>query len=265
MTTLNSEASSGVIAKDGRRLTTLEEWHRYAPPKGRTHWKDGRSAKENARLWLGAAPGLPPGIPEVLRSCGSNGVVRSWSAKPEARVKFDAVRGEPANIDVLVKAEDEYGPIVIGIEAKADETFGSTVGNTLSRAQQRLARDPRSKGVERIRQLLTTFGLDVQRSEVVDLRYQLLTVTAATLAEAHRQSAQRAFVIVHEFITPLTTAKKRASNTHDLCCFLRTVLGHTSPIPPGISAGPFRNGRIDRLYFGKTETRVEGDAMLKEC
>ena len=50
------------------------------------------------------------------------------------------LEGGAANIDVLVKAEDEYGPIVIGIEAKTDEAFGSTVGNTLSRAQERLDR-----------------------------------------------------------------------------------------------------------------------------
>ena len=114
---------------------------------------------------------------------------------------FDAFSG-PANIDLLMKAEDENGPIVIGIEAKADETFGSTVGKTLSQAQDRLRQKPRSKGVERIRQLATTFGLDLSQREVLNLRYQLLTITAATLAEAHRQSAQRAVVIVHEFARP---------------------------------------------------------------
>ena len=50
MTFSSVEASNGVIAKDGRRLTSLEEWHSYAPPKGRTHWKDGRSAKKKAQL-----------------------------------------------------------------------------------------------------------------------------------------------------------------------------------------------------------------------
>ena len=252
----NARASDGAITKYGHRLTTLEDWRLNAPPKSRTHWKDGRSAKENARLWLNAAPGLPRGIAKVLRSCGSIGYVRSWSAEPETRVRFDAFRGEPANIDVLVKAEGENGPIVIGIEAKADETFGSTVGTTLSRAQDRLAQNPRSVGVERIQQLATTFGLDLKGSKVLDLRYQLLTLTAATLAEAHRQSAQTAIVIIQEFVSSLTTVKYRARNARDLERFLRTVFGHTGSVRHRTIAGPFRIESVGRLYFGKTKAVI---------
>ena len=134
-TARRTSGGSGVIVKDRRRLTTLAEWHSHAPPKRKMHWKDGRSAKENARLWLGWAPDLPPGIADVLRATGSIGTLRSWSAEPEARVSFDAFRG-PANLDVLVQAQDETGPVVIGVEAKADETFGSTVGQTLLEARK---------------------------------------------------------------------------------------------------------------------------------
>ena len=207
-------------------------------------------------MWLSAAPGLPAGIAKVLRSCGSNGYVRSWSAEPEARVRFDTFRGEPANIDVLLTAADENGPIVIGVEAKADETFGGPVKETLSDARKRLAHNPRSNGVDRIRQLATTFGLDLRRSEVLDLRYQLLTVTAATLAEAHRQSAQHAVVIVQELISCLTSDKYRARNARDLEHFLRTVFGHGGAVGHGAIAGPFQIGSVGRLYFGKTETVI---------
>lgn len=189
-----ARVGNGVIEKDGRRLTSLEEWRSYAPPKGKTHWKDGRSAKENAHLWLGAAPELPSGIAELLRASGIIETLRSWSAEPEARVSFDAL-GEPANLDVLVHSEDENGPAVIGVEAKADEPFGSTVEKTLAAARKRLAGNPRSKGVERILGLAAIFGLDLDRREILELRYHLLTLTAATVAEARRQSAQRAVVM----------------------------------------------------------------------
>ena len=127
---------SGVIEKDGRRLTTLEEWHSYTPPKRKLHWKDGRSAKENARLWLSAAPDLPSGIVELLlRASGSVGTLRSWSAEPEAKVSFDAVEREPANLDGLVQAKDKNGPVVIGVEAKADEPFGSPTHSRRSGAK----------------------------------------------------------------------------------------------------------------------------------
>ena len=244
-----------MIEKDGRRLTTLEEWRSHAPPKGKTHWKDGRSAKENARLWLGAAPDLPSGITKLLRASGSVGSLRSWSAEPEARVNFDAL-GEPANLDVLVQGEDENGSVVIGVEAKADEPFGSTVKKTLAAAQKRLAENPRSKGVERILGLATKFGLDLDRPEMLGLRYQLLTLTAATVAEARRQSAQRAVVIVHEFVSALTKAKYRARNACDLDGFLEIVFGHTGSIGPGTMAGSFRIDGLGALYLGKTETVI---------
>ena len=244
---------SSVIEKHGRRLTTLEEWRSYAAPKGKTHWKDGRSAKENARLWLGTAPDLPPGIAELLRASGSVGTLRSWSAEPEARVSFDAL-GEPANLDVLVNSEDENGPVIIGVEAKADESFGRTVKKTLSAAQKRLEGNPPSKGVERILGLAAMFGLDLDRVEFLELRYQLLTLTAATVAEAHRQSAQRAVVIVHA--SALTKAEYRARNARDLDGFLKTVFGHTRSIGLGTIAGPFRIGSLGALYFGKTETVI---------
>lgn len=91
--------------------------------------------------------------------------------------------------------------MVIGIEAKANDPSGQTVRKALLAVEKRLVENSRSKGVERLRGLATTFGLDLDRPGIGELRYQLLTLTAATVAEACRQSAQRAVVIVHEFVT----------------------------------------------------------------
>ena len=244
-----------MIEKEERRLTALSDWLSHAPPKRRIHWKDGRSAKENARLWLDSAPDLPSGIADLLRATGSVGTLRSWSAEPEARVSFDAL-GEPANLDMLVQAEDENGSVVIGVEAKADETFGSTVKQTLVAAEKELSRNPRSKWVQRIRGLATTFELDLDRHGIRELRYQLLTLTAATVAETRRQSAERAVVIVHDFVSGLAKAEKRVRNARDLDGFLEAVFGHTGFIRPGTIAGPFQIDGLRTLYFGKTETAV---------
>ena len=221
------------------------------------HWKDGRSAKENARLWLGAAPDLPSGIAELLRASGSVGALRSWSAEPEARVSFDAL-GEPSNLDVLVQGEDGIGSVVIGVEAKADEPFGSTVGKTLLAAEKRLQGNLRSKGVERIVGLATALGLDLDQTEVLELRYQLLTLTAATLTEARRQSAHRTVVIIHEFVSGFTKEGCRARNARDLDRFLETAFGYGGGIGPGSITGPLRIGSRGALYFGKAETVMQG-------
>lgn len=246
----------GVITKKSRRLSTLDEWFCYAPPKGRKkHWKNGRSAKENARLWLNAAPCLPSEIADILRSCNDVGTLHTWRAEPEAEVGFDNFSG-PANIDLLLTCDDEIGPLAVGIEAKADEPFGNTVRKTMSDANSRLEENSESKGVERINILARKFGLSLERQEVLNLRYQLFTLTAAVLAEAQRREIQRAIVIIHEFITPLTADEKRAQNASDLDSFLRIVFGEQSSSCNGMIAGPIQTNGIRRLYFGKVQTTV---------
>ncbi len=84
----------------------------------------------------------------------------------------------------------------------------------------------------------------------------VLTLTAATVAEARRQSVQRAVVIVHEFVSALTRAEYRARTGRDLDGFLEIVFGHTGSVGPGTIAGPFRIDGRGALYFGKTETVV---------
>ncbi len=250
---------TGVVEKDGQRLSTLGAWFDHAPPRGgRRHWKDGRSAKESAKSWIEAAPALPAEIAATLSSHPDIGALYDWRAEPEARVRIDEFRGEPPNVDVLLVGRDRNGPVVVAVEAKADEPFGGTVGETLEDARLRLDRNPRSKGVARIERLLAAlFGTTLNDRDVPELRYQLLTVTAAAMAEAERRSAQRAVVMVHEIATPLTTDEKRASNARDLDRFVARFARRRGRLEPGKLAGPFEvpgkpivDAEIS-LYFGK--------------
>ena len=249
----------GVVEKKGRRLSTLDAWFDRAGPKGGDlHWKDGRSAKESAKSWLAAAPALPAEIAATLSSHRDIGTLCDWRAEPEAQVRIDEFRGEPPNVDVLLVGSDRSGPLVVAVEAKADEPFGATVGENLRDARLRLHRNPRSRGVARIERLLAAlFDTTTNDRDALELRYQLLTVTAAAMAEAGRRSAQRAVVMVHEFATSLTTDDRRASNAHDLDRFVARLAGRRSPVEPGALLGPFRvPGKpiVDApiaLYFGK--------------
>lgn len=256
MSTSDLPHSPGVILKSGRRLATLDEWHRHAPPKEKhKHWKDGRSAKECARAWLDAAPDLPSEISDTLHSCNDIGPLRDWCVEPEAKVRIDEFRGPP-NIDVLLTACDDDGPVVVAVEAKADETFGATIEKTLSDAYARLEAKPKSKGVARVEQLAERFGLTLEQRDVLELRYQLMTVTAAALAEAERRVAQRAIVMVHELVTPRTTPAKRDRNGRDLDLFLKVVFGHRTSLQPGTVIGPMGTSRKPTLYFGKARRSV---------
>lgn len=144
------------------------------------HWKDGRSAKESARAWIGAAPAMPDEIVAALESHGDFSTVEAWEAEPEARVRIDEFRGEPPNLDMLVRARDAHGDFVVAIEAKADETFGDSVAGTKRAAQRHWEENPASRGVARFAEL-TTRLLGQGPDQAMDLRYQLLTAAAAGL------------------------------------------------------------------------------------
>ena len=178
-----------------------------------------------------------------------------WSAEPEALVRFDEFRG-PANIDVLLLAEDDKGPIVIAVEAKADEPFGKTVEKTLRAAAKRREKNPRSKGVTRLEQLAAAvLGVPGDRlTEIKSLRYQLLTVSAAALAEAQRESAHRAVVIIHEFVTARTCDSKHRDNANDLDAFvLRLSQGAVTTVATGTVQGPLElpGHPLIQFYIGK--------------
>ncbi|MDE0191693.1 MAG: hypothetical protein OXQ90_10090 [Gammaproteobacteria bacterium] len=164
---------------------------------------------------------MQPDIERTIAECPDIGLLRWWRAEPEARIPINAFRGEQPNIDVLLVAEDERGPVVVAVEAKANETFGGQLADRHRSAKADRASNPRSKALDRIEALLARFHLDLGQPRVPQLRYQLFTATAATLAEAERRSSDRALFVVHEFVTSLTRSDRRERNAADLDIFFR--------------------------------------------
>lgn len=254
--TQTDSPSVGTIHKGGRPLITLDEWRSSCfDGAKRHHWKDGRSAKENARAWIDAAPDLPPDIAQVLAACRDIGPLRRWCAEPEACVRIDGFDGPP-NIDLLVVGEDHHGPVVIAIEAKADEEFGKELADQYRRARANRVSNPRSNAVARIEVLLDRFALDIEDPHVLRLRYQLFTATAAALKEAELRSSKRAVLIVHEFVTSRTRPEKRKRNAEDLDRFLATALGRQGHLAPGEIVGPLHVRGTPTLYVGKARTII---------
>lgn len=251
-----TDSPKGSVRKAGYALTTVAQWHRHAPPKRDIHWKDGRSAKENARAWMDASPNLQRDVARTLAACPDIGVLRKWTAEPEARVPIDRFRGEQPNIDLLIVAEDDRGPLVVAVEAKADEPFGNELAEEYERALATFKSKPTSKKLARIQNLLDRLGVDIQQADVQCLRYQLFTATAAALAEAERQSSDRATLVVHEFMTSLTRQDRRERNSADLDRFLATALNHRGGLAPGNVVGPFPINDAPSLYVGKARTVV---------
>ena len=129
---------------------------------------------------------------------------------------------------------------------------------------RRIATDQRTGAIARI-EALSAALLPPWREglpHLGDLRYQLLTGIAGTLAWAREIAASRAVFIVHEFITDQTRDADHARNATDLSTFLnRFSDGTILDLPIGSFAGPIHvsgNARIATvpLYIGKAVRRT---------
>jgi len=262
------------ISKGSVPIETLEDWERFAGPKSAHQWVDGRSAKEAARTWLEGAPlKLPLEVSSVLESCPDFGPVLEWHAEPEVRLPFDNFPGEPRNSDLVLWARDGHGPFVVAVEAKADEPFGRTVGETLSDGLEKRIENPRSKLLDRVEQLARSLLPAQARGgpSAAELRYQLLTACAGALAEAERQSCERAIMLVHEFITDKTDNVLHQANSADLNKFLgrisdgKACAGETDQLfgPLSVPGEPLFSANT-RLYLGKVQRNIRTEHVVAD-
>jgi hypothetical protein len=255
-----------IVGKNGSPILSVDGWYAAAPPKGgETHWRSGRSARELADAWCGSAgPCVPDEVDRLLRSHPDLVDVVVERALPEHQIRFDGLRGEPRNADLAIEARDRSGVVAITIEGKADESFDRRVSAVLQSAIERIASDERTGAIVRAELLAATL-LPPWRTGLAhlgDLRYQLLTGIAGTLAWARAIDATRAVFAVHEFVTDHSRDEKHAQNASDLNVFLERLSdGGIRNLPAGVLVGPIRvpgNERIPSLplYIGKAVRRT---------
>lgn len=244
----------------------MDEWERLAGPKSAVQWQDYKSAKECAYAWLGG--GGPAGIPEeltrILQAHADFGTILEWEAEPECLVSFDQYAG-PANVDVLVTVRDDGGSFVAAIEAKADESFGLLLDRVLSDALERKLTNAASNRFARVEELARDIlgGVGKGQPSLHQLRYQLLTTSAAALAHAKSMGANRAVVLVHEFETPRTRRENHDRNSQDLVRFVKRLgIKDAERVIQGELVGPVKvpgGGRFDDpvpLYIGMASRTV---------
>lgn len=256
-----------LIEANGKPITSPQSWLSAAPPKGGLdHWVAGRSARELAEAWCGEdGPCIPTEIHQLLQSHQDLVDIAVTHAYPERRIRFDDLRGEPRNADLAIKATDLAGVIGITVEGKADEAFDRPVSAVLQSAAKRIGEDVHTGAISRIEMLSAALlppwhdGLP----HLGDLRYQLLTGVAGTIAWAREIGASRAAFLVHEFVTANTRDENHARNAADLNTFLsRLTGGAVTGIASDQLIGPFRisgNSHLPStipLYLGKVSRRI---------
>jgi hypothetical protein len=255
------------LSKANVPIRSIEEWRTLAPPKqGDRHWKTGRSAKELARAWCGGnEPCAPPDLQKLLEPLLSADHLANAEAWPERQIPIDDIPGERPNIDLALLAVGHHGKTAVCIEAKADEPFGPDVLDRLTSAVVKIARDEKTGAIFRLQRLSALLLPEWEPGlpHLADIRYQLLTLTAAALALAKSNDATIAAVIVHEFaFEGCFDAGKQKRNADDLNRFVkRMTCGTENSLPSRGLVGPIRPHSSNQewgpmsLYIGKVTSR----------
>jgi hypothetical protein len=206
------------IHKAGHDIRSIDDWFQWAPPKmGERQWKDGRSAKELARYWLRNGAASPPEDLRRLLEQAFNAEITFLDAKAECVIDLDDFPGEDRNCDLVVVGSVGMRRMVINVEAKADEPFGTkTVGTYYDQKLNTGSNVP--KRIEQLSNAL--FGR--QPDEMIrKLRYQLLHASAATLIEAATNKTKLGLFWVHEFNSASLSSAKLKKNRTDWENFVR--------------------------------------------
>lgn len=169
-----------IVDYHGREISTLEEWERHF--NSSKHWKKGRSAYSLADFILNrnGAAYLEYRVSSVL----SEEVIFERTT-PEYLAKFDSYRS-PSHLDLGIFGK--VGPgnsLFVGVEAKVDEPFGQTVSKRYRNALQKRRAGEKTNAPERVKKLLSRYFLEPappDASKFSDVRYQLLTASAGTVA-----------------------------------------------------------------------------------
>src|SRR5687768_2563904 len=132
----------------GRAVATVADWRDLAPPAAARQWAEYRSAAELAYDWMEkdavarvqALFERDPALAGFLPEC----------AVIERKTRFDDIPGGPRNHDLLVLGRSAHGAVAVGVEGKADESFGLPLDEHVAHARKT---QPRTRAPERLDRL----------------------------------------------------------------------------------------------------------------
>jgi hypothetical protein len=193
--------SVSIVGVDGVDIRTLDAWLDHAgPEKGLAQWRDGYSAKEQAKVWLATGgPAVPAEWWDAIGPfAGDADAVIAW---PEHETRLDRfARARQHDLLAELRRDGEV-VAVVGVEAKACEPFDGLVGDRGPVA-------PPSKQRPRCNLLARAlFGrpvFDEEDGTVLDEGlaghgYQLWTAAVGSILEAQARGLSEAVLVIHQF------------------------------------------------------------------
>jgi hypothetical protein len=207
-----------LFGRDREEIHDLDSWFAHAPPeKGMAQWRDGYSAKEQAKAWLRSGS---PAVPEELWSTLEPlvaGEVDEVYARPEHTTRLDRFRRSRQHDLFACARRAGQTELVVGVEAKACESFDGVVADRASAAPPS---NKRARCNLLSRALFERDVIDERTGAILDERlgrhgYQLWTAAVGTIIEAQRRGQGRALLVVHQFVPRDLTLAARADDARD--------------------------------------------------
>lgn len=168
---------------------TGTDWQRLLG-KPKLHWKKGRSAMSAAACWEDSHPQLPSEILKVLEDSKEQSLLNLELLVAIPEWEVDLPGGNTASqTDILAITRNDFGLVILGVEAKVDEEFGPTLKKKKS--------DATEEQLGRIAYLEKELGRNVPFEN--NIRYQLLHRTVSALLTDRAFHAPVAVMLVHSF------------------------------------------------------------------
>lgn len=207
-----------LFGPDREEILDLDSWFLHAPPeKGMAQWRDGYSAKEQAKAWLRSGA---PAVPEELWSALGNlvpGEVDEVYARPEHTTRLDNF-SRARQHDLFACARRAGATVlVMGVEAKACESFDGIVAD---RAPAAPPSNRRARCNLLSRALFGRDVVDEENGDILDERlsrhgYQLWTAAVGTILETQQRGLDNAVLVVQQFVPSDLAAARLTGDTRD--------------------------------------------------
>ena len=210
-----------IVGPHGNEISSLEDWAKLHLEK---HWKEGRSAYSVADFILNrdGAAYLESRLSEVLRS-----EVGACLITPEKEIRFDGYgKGRVHDLGIKGTVGGDK-TLFVGVEAKVDENFGKTMQDQYKDAEKRLESNPKSKAVERIRNLPAWFSTNLDLNSMLDIRYQLIHGTSGTVIARQADGEPYDYYVFYVLVfkTSLYDEQVGKENLRDYQRFINRVGG----------------------------------------
>lgn len=217
-----------VVDSEGERISSLEQWRNryFRTPSKLKQWKEGRSAYSLAQFIIDQQKGVAHLENRITSALSQE--VELEQATPEFQARFDSYPGNPSNLDLAImgwagRAESKSS-LFVGVEAKVIETFGDRVASVYSTGLKKRLDGKNTNAPERVEDLLSKYfsvSYPPESSRFADIRYQLLTGTAGTVATP----GEIAVFYILVFRTAMYESRRGLANQRDYENFIGAAHG----------------------------------------